>query len=29
METEPGEGKQIDIGSAAPIIGPDGKKRRP
>ncbi|TWT29133.1 Integrase core domain protein [Thalassoglobus neptunius] len=29
METEPGEEAQIDFGTAAPIITPDGKKRRP
>ncbi len=29
METEPGEEAQIDFGTAAPVVGPDGKKRRP
>lgn len=29
MEVEPGEEAQIDFGTGAPVIGPDGKKRRP
>ena len=29
METAAGEEAQIDFGTAAPVIGPDGKKRRP
>ena len=29
METEPGQEAQIDFGTAAFVIGPDGKKRRP
>lgn len=29
MEVEPGEEAQIDFGTAAPIVSPDGKKRRP
>ncbi len=29
IETEPGEELQIDFGTAAPIIGPDGKTKRP
>lgn len=29
MEVEPGEELQIDFGTAAPIIRPDGKSRRP
>ena len=29
METEPGEEAQIDFGTAAPVMQPDGKRRRP
>jgi transposase len=29
METEPGEEAQVDFGTGAPVIGPDGKRRRP
>ena len=29
METLPGEEAQIDFGTGAPVIGPDGKQRRP
>jgi transposase len=29
METAPGEEAQVDFGTGAPVIGPDGKRRRP
>ncbi|MHB9047284.1 MAG: IS21 family transposase, partial [Pirellulales bacterium] len=29
METEPGEEAQVDFGTAAPVVGSDGKRRRP
>ena len=29
METAPGEEAQIDFGTGAPVVTPDGKKRRP
>jgi transposase len=29
METEPGEEAQVDFGTAAPVVGADGKRRRP
>ena len=29
METAPGEEAQVDFGTAAPVVGPDGKRRRP
>ncbi len=29
LETLPGEEAQVDFGSGAPVIGPDGKRRRP
>ena len=29
MECRPGEQAQIDFGTGAPVIGPDGKRRRP
>lgn len=29
LETAPGEEAQVDFGTAAPVIGPDGKRRRP
>ena len=29
METDPGEEAQVDFGTAAPVVGADGKKRRP
>ena len=29
METEPGEEAQVDFGTGAPVVGPDGKRRRP
>ena len=28
METEPGEEAQVDFGTGAPVIGPDGKRRK-
>lgn len=28
METAPGEQAQVDFGSGAPVIGPDGKRRK-
>jgi transposase len=29
METEPGEEAQVDFGTGAPVVGSDGKRRRP